>query len=567
MKKKTLYLIGGIAAAVLVVAVVLVIALGGGKKYETHYDAAEKAFLQQDYKSALKELDAAMEIEATEDCYLLMADVYYAQGDTEMAMQVLYLGYSHVGGEAIPAMLERLQAETDAGTAPVPAGDVIVGGKTLAPDTTSAVLSGLGLDNFDVENLSALTALEELTVSDNEITDITPLEKLQWLTSLQMADNDIADLTPLSSLYALKTLYIDNNPVTDFTPLEKLSALRTLSMKGIRITEDQLAALKKALPNCAIYADTPVKSIPETELGGRTFRVDVTELSLGGAEIDDLTPLAECTALRDLDLRDNKITDISVLAGMKDLERLCLWNNQVSDFSALEELEKLRYLDADTNDIRLLEDLKNCTALEELWLNNNPLETLAGIENLSKLTRLGLKNVGLTDEELPYLTALTGLKELSLEENPELSETAVAALQAALPGCTISHSELIPAEEPAELPAEPDIAPDESYVSVGQDAALNAAGTGTGYAVVWDGTSAAAAGFRKGFLAQSKTLGMNVVGDLWFADAAADMTALAKALQRSGADIVFIAAGDEAFFALWQETNALEYAPKFIQVF
>ena len=72
-RKKLYFIIGGAAAAVLIVALLLVLLLGGGKgkKYEKYYRAAEAAFLVRDYDKAMKNLDKAMAIDATEECYLL----------------------------------------------------------------------------------------------------------------------------------------------------------------------------------------------------------------------------------------------------------------------------------------------------------------------------------------------------------------------------------------------------------------------------------------------------------------------------------------------------------------
>jgi len=572
MNKKTLYMIGGVAAALLVAAIVLLIAFGGSgsRKYEQHYDAAEAAFLQRDYDKALKELDKAMEIETTEDSYLLMADIYYAQGDLDMAIQVLVLGYSHVGGQPIADMLDNLKLEANGKADPAPTS-VTVGGTTYALDATSAVLSDKGLGNEDVAALGNLAALEELTISGNNISDITPLANLKWLTSLQLAENNVSDLTALSQLYALKTLYIDGNPVKDFTALEGLTALRTLSMKGIIITEQQLASLQKALPNCRIYSDTPTEVVPEITLGGRTFRADVTELNLGGLELEDISELAQCTELRKLDLRDNKITDISALENCRELEWLCLWNNLVEDLTPLAATEKLAYLDIDTNKVSNVIALEGLTNLEELWLSNNQLLNIEPLRGMTKLGRLGLKNIGLTDDAFEVIALLPNLKELTIEGNEGLSQEKFDALQAALPDCTIAHSELV-APEPTEKTAEetpevPDITPDETYVALGRDTALNAAGTGGGYAVIWDAGSAASAGFRKGFIEQAKTLGMNVVGDFWYDDIAEEAFSLIYSLSAQSADTVFVAAGDDAISALLEEAQAIGYSPKFIQMF
>ena len=122
-------------------------------------------------------------------------------------------------------------------------------------------------------------------------------------------------------------------------------------------------------------------------------------------------------------------------------------------------------------------------------------------------------------------------------------------------------------EAPEDEREEPDVAPDKTFVAFGSDAALQAAGTGTGYAVIWDGTDAASAGFRKGFLDQAKLLGMNVVADLWYEDIATEAPTLAVGLRTLGADTVFVAAGDDTMETLLEQAKAIDYAPNFIQVF
>ena len=566
-KNKKLYIFGSIAAAVLIVAVILLLVFSGSGKYDKHYDAAETAFLQKDYATALKELDRAMEIDATEECYLLMANVYNAQGDRDMALQVLYLGYSRTGSAAVERMLNLLESEQPQMPVTPPSdGDVSVGADAFSPDTTSAVLSGKGLGNADIRAIGELRALEELALSGNAISDLSPLARLNALTSLQLSDNRIVNLAPLAGLKSLKTLYLDGNPIDDFTPLYGLATLRTLSIKNILITDTALEALQEALPNCRIYSETPVETVPEITLGGRTFRADVTELSLGGLEITDISALAECTQLRDLDLRDNKITDLSALAELTELERLCLWNNQVEDLSPLLGMTKLRYLDIDTNAVSDILVLSQLTQLEELWLNNNPIESIEPLSTLTGLTRLGLKNLALTDDSLDVLMGLSKLKELSLEENEGLGRAKVDALHEALPKCTISHGELVETDPEETDPSEPAVAPDAAYISVGAAAAADAAGSGSGYAVIWNKHNAASVGVRTGFITQAKSLSMNVVADLGFTNIAAEAKSLAGALRGLGADVVILAASDDVLSALFTELQILEYMPHIIQV-
>jgi len=465
--KRKLYIAGCAAAGVVIVVLVLLILFGGSKasKYRRQYETAQDAFLKSDYTAAIRALDKAVDIQPTEEAYMLMAQSYEARGDREMAIQVLYLARTRVGGENINAYLSELKGEPD--VLPLPTdtptqtpspgdGTVEIAGVRYDPaSTTDLLLNAQGLRDSDIGSLGALTYLTNLSLADNGISDLTPMQGLTGLTFLDLSGNRVADLSALSRLTALKTLYLDGNPITDFGPLASLRSLRTLSIKAIDLTDRQLEALQEALPACSIFCDEPSTEIESVELGGRVFRADATELNLGGLGITDISELRRCSGLQKLDLRDNRIEDLSPLTELPELEWLCLWNNEISDLRPLMSLTKLRYLDLDGNrftDISVLERLPD---LEELWLNGNRLDSFKPLQKLTKLTRLGLKDTGLDDESLALLAGLVNLTELSIERNEGLGEEAFAALQEALPKCRISHSELVPAEpEETEPPVE-----------------------------------------------------------------------------------------------------------------
>ena len=443
-RKRLLFIIGGTVLTVLLVAIVLTTVLGGsGKKYDKLYREAEAAYLSHNYVAAEEALRSAIELKPTEKAYLLLADVYTAQGETDRAVEILYLAYSRIGGDQISAKLEELKNAQSGG---VPSsgseGAVTVADLTVDAGATSLVLSGNGLSSADRAAIGTLKNMESLSVSDCGISDLSFLSGLDRLTLLQVSDNAVRDLSPLSGLKKLKTLYIDNNPVASLEPLYGLTNLRTLSMKGIDVSEDQLAALKKALPDCHIYSDTPDAGEKEITLGGRSFSADVTELNLGGLNIKDISALRACTKLEKLDLRDNKITDISPLVELQNLKWLCVWNNGIEDIYPLLSLKKLEYLDADSNRIRDISVLEYLPELDELWLNNNPLESFEPLRALTGLTRLGLAGTGLDDDGLDCLMQMKELKELNIKNNEELTAAKYEELAKALPDCVISHDEL-----------------------------------------------------------------------------------------------------------------------------
>lgn len=443
-QKRLVYTISGIAAAVCVAVIVLLLLFGGsGKKYDRFYRNAEDAYLSRDYKTALEQLDKAMDQKETEDAYLLLADIYYAQGDTERAIQVLSIGASHVGGSRISEMLTRLKGNNHPLPSAAPQDGLTIGGQPVDPDAESLVLSDCKLTGADMKAIGKLIGLDHLSLSGNGVEDLSPLSGLKNLSFLQVTNNRVEDLSPLSNLKNLKTLYLDENPITDLTPLYTLKNLRTLSMKGIPITDKKLQALQEALPDCSIFTDAPSEEAEELTLGGKKFYSDATILNLSGLNIDDISVLRECVHLKQLDLRDNKIKDISPLLDLQELEWLCLWNNQVEDINALMTLTSLKYLDIDGNkvtDISVVRDLPN---LEELWLNNNALKSLDPLKGLTNLQRLGIANTGTDDQRLDVLTGLTSLVELNIKGNEKLTAGKVEALKEALPKCTIAHDDLL----------------------------------------------------------------------------------------------------------------------------
>lgn len=444
-RKKRWYLIGGTALALLLIAFLLTLLLGGsGRKYNRYYNEAEAAYAAGDYTAAEEKLRRAMELKSTEKAYMLMADIYCATGETDRAIQILYLGYSHVGSARIEARLEALKSgRGNAPVSPVPVENMTIGGKLMDGSVSSLVLSGTKLKEDDLQSIAGLTRLESLGISDCGIRDIGFLSGASGLTFLQISDNSVRDLTPLAGMKHLKTLYIDNNPITDLTPLYGLSALRTLSMKGIDVEPKALSELRDALPNCSIYADEPEETVSEIKLGGRTIRTDVTELDLGGLDLTDISALRACADLEKLDLRDNEITDLSPLVELPKLKWLCIWNNKVEDIYPLLSLSAMEYLDADGNEISDISVLEYLPHLQEVWLNGNPVASFAPLRTLKELTRLGLAETDLKDEDLELLAELTELTELNIKGNSELTAGAFDKLCEALPKCKIDHDKLL----------------------------------------------------------------------------------------------------------------------------
>ncbi len=118
-----------------------------------------------------------------------------------------------------------------------------------------------------------------------------------------------------------------------------------------------------------------------------------------------------------------KVTDAGVktIGGLSSLQQLDLSGTQITDSG--------------------LENLKGLNNLQRLDLNETQISDagLARLEEMKQLQSLGLMLTPITDAGLEHLKGLTGLKALYVLRT-KATEAGVAALQTALPGCTIYYA-------------------------------------------------------------------------------------------------------------------------------
>ncbi|MDZ4121470.1 MAG: leucine-rich repeat domain-containing protein, partial [Candidatus Cloacimonadaceae bacterium] len=174
-----------------------------------------------------------------------------------------------------------------------------------------------------IEGAHHLTNLQELYLSGNQISDLSPLSSLTNLQELYLSYNQISDLSPLSALTILQVLDLWNNQISDLSPLSAL--------------------------------------------------INLYWLNLSYNQISDLSPLNALTNLQVLSLWDNQISDLSPLSSLTNLQELYLGYNQISDLNPLSALTNLQELNLSYNRISDLSPLANLSNLNSLLLHNNPL--------------------------------------------------------------------------------------------------------------------------------------------------------------------------------------------------
>lgn len=438
-RKRRWFLIGTLTAVLLlVVLAALQLHYTRTDVYAENMALAVKSRESGDYDTALRALRKAAAEQESEECLLMMADCYEEQGNLEKALEILRgMDLTH---HSVSERISRIDSRRQA----LREGDrVTVLGQRMDPTTTALVLDDRQLTDADLEEVCRLYALDNLSLMNNSLSDISALSQLGGLDILNLSGNRIHDISPLSGLSELRTLYLDGNPVEDLSPLYALKNLNMLSLRELSITREQLTELSEALPACAIYSDVEKGEAADISLGGVTFKSDVSQLDLSNREIRDISALSACRQLRWLKLGGNQISDLQALMNIPGLELLDLSNNQLTDLRPLMGLGKLRSLNAAGNQLTDTAALGTMTTLTALDLSDNPISDFSGLEKLSNLQSLKLKNTGIVDMDLQYLENLTVLKGLALEDNDGLSNEAVSYLKSLIPYCTIIHSDLV----------------------------------------------------------------------------------------------------------------------------
>ncbi|NWR95025.1 LRGUK protein, partial [Furnarius figulus] len=214
-------------------------------------------------------------------------------------------------------------------------------------------LQKLELCNNKINDLSCVSHMPyllELDASHNELTTYFGFKPPKNLKEVDFSYNQIPKMQDLSAYHSLTKLLLDYNSIEEIRGLEKCPSLSHLSLSHNRLRAIQ------GLQNL------PIKT-----------------LHLGSNQLEKVTGMESLKALRNLDLSCNKITSLQGLEEHDLLEVINLEDNQIA------ELQELHWIE----DLPLLRDLN---------LLKNPLQEqtdywLSAIFMLLQLTELDLQKI------------------------------------------------------------------------------------------------------------------------------------------------------------------------------
>ena len=259
------------------------------------------------------------------------------------------------------------------------------------------ILRGKDKGIVDLTGLEYAVNLEEVWLSDSEVSDLSPISRCTKLKRLGFWDTSITDLSPLENLIHLEQLECRAS-ITDISPIVKLTKLKRLLFYGGNITDvtpianmTQLTHLRfrhNGVSDISVFARFP----------------QLEWLDLHNNKLTDISPLRNLTKMRELIISGNsRLSDISPLARLVNLDMTSLGGNNISDISALRNLNKLRRLYISDNNISDVSPLARLESLEVLKIRDNNISDFSPIDNLREQLREfewsgnpGYPNIGYT---------------------------------------------------------------------------------------------------------------------------------------------------------------------------
>ena len=277
-----------------------------------------------------------------------------------------------------------------------------------------------------------------------EIPDSTLREKVEEHLRISRIDQSGTVITT-GEIGQLGTLEVfSQDVIKDLTGLEFASGLQILKLSGPHEDGDRqtldLTPLAE-LTNLRVLELTNYDITDLTPLAGLTQldELYLDRITLEEAPAPNLTPLAGLTNLRTLWISGCFITDLTPLAGLTKLGLLTLRDNLIEDITPLAGLTNLFYLTLSRNSIEDSTSLAGLTNLRTLKLDKNWIDDITPLAGLTELESLDLSDNPIAD--ITPLTGLTNLGVLNLSGNWQIVDIALLANMADLATLTLSFNQ------------------------------------------------------------------------------------------------------------------------------
>ena len=137
---------------------------------------------------------------------------------------------------------------------------------SIGPLRKCTKLKTVDLSNNYLSDLTPLSGSVEMTsllLEGNRIQSCEGLYFLTMLETLDLSGNQLGDISALSGCMYLSWLDLSNNALIYLTPLYSCINLRYLDLRGNPLSWEDVEALRMALPLCEIISDAEPPATPE----------------------------------------------------------------------------------------------------------------------------------------------------------------------------------------------------------------------------------------------------------------------------------------------------------------
>ena len=303
------------------------------------------------------------------------------------------------------------------------------------------------LENYDLDKNNKITEydlvnIEELDISNKNISDLTGIEYCENLKTIDADTNNISNLEPVRNLNKLSTIYFSVNKITDITPLsnkenlwgslannyitditslkEFKSSVNYIDLRGNYISleegsenlkvinelcennSDYIGYWRDYLLKCSQKYGTPeerndILNIKDS-LKNKLIEYGIdsnNDNNITKGELNDFNQgnheSGESGLFKHfkIDLSNMELTnsDIECLKYLNCIDELDLSNNKITDASPLQYMKYLDIINLSNNDIDIL-TLQNVVACT-IDLSHNNIKSIEGIENINYTEKLG----------------------------------------------------------------------------------------------------------------------------------------------------------------------------------
>jgi uncharacterized repeat protein (TIGR02543 family) len=181
------------------------------------------------------------------------------------------------------------------------------------------ILNNLNITNVDfVENMTNMTFF---VINFSTISDISAVSHLDSLQTLVLTSSPVVDLTPLQGLNHLETLLLSETDVSDLSPLFGIDSLRSLNVAYTNVMDITGLSTMTNLKELTLSGN-PISSFEELET---MIQLEYLTLYNTGIKSEDLVYLESLTNLKDLNLGNAMIYDISSLMLLPSSTTIRLW--------------------------------------------------------------------------------------------------------------------------------------------------------------------------------------------------------------------------------------------------